>query len=78
MSGVDHLSVLEDGIRVVQVDSPVHTVDTAALVPLESAADNAVFVVDSGASADLVCRIFAAIAYLSPISNPMLPVDFQA
>ena len=44
MSGADHshLPVLEveDGIKAVQVDSPVHIAGMAALVPLELVADS--------------------------------------
>ena len=58
MSGADHshLSVPEvgDGIKVAQVDSPVHIAEIAALVPLELAADSKVSVAGSKVAADLV------------------------
>ena len=56
MSGADHshLPVLEDGIRVAQVDSPVHIAGMAALVPPEALADNKEPVAGSRVVADLV------------------------
>ena len=51
----NHLPVLEDGIWVVQVDSPVHIAGkAAALVLKEGLADNMVSEVDSMVVADLV------------------------
>ena len=53
MSGADHSHLpeleVEDGIKVAQVDSPVHIADMAALVPPETLVDNKVSV-----AADLV------------------------
>lgn len=56
MFGADHthLPVLEDGIQVAQVDSPVHIAGMSALVPSEALADNKGFVAGSRVVADLV------------------------
>ena len=45
---------VEDGIKVAQVDSPVHIADMAALVPPETLADNEVTVAGSRVAADPV------------------------
>ena len=45
---------VEDGIKVAQVDSPVHIAGMAALVPLEALADYKGFVAGSKVVADLV------------------------
>ena len=52
-SGADHshLTVLEDGIKVAQVDSPGHIAETAALVPLETLVDSKVTVAGSKVAA---------------------------
>ena len=54
-SGADHthLPVLEDDRQVVQVDSPLHIADMAALVPLKLSADNQVSVAGSRVAVDL-------------------------
>ena len=56
MSGADHihLPVLEDGIQVAQVDSPVHIAGMAAFVPPEALADNKESGAGSRVAADLV------------------------
>ena len=56
MSGADHshLPVLEDGIQVAQVDSPVHIAGRSALVPPEALAENMEPVAGSKVAADLV------------------------
>ena len=56
MFGADHslLPVLEDGIQVAQVDSPVHIAGMSALVPSEALPDYKGFVAGSRVVADLV------------------------
>ena len=53
-AGHNHLPVLEDGIKVAHIDSPVHIAGMAALVPLEALADYKGFVAGSKVVADLV------------------------
>ena len=56
MSGADrsHVTDPEDGIRVAQVDSPVHIAEMAALVPLETLVGSKVSVAGSRVAADPV------------------------
>jgi hypothetical protein len=56
VSGADrsHVTALEDGIKVAQVDSPVHIAEMAALVPLETLVDSKVAVAGSRVAADPV------------------------